>query len=223
MLRDRIRKYLEVYFRWPALSDVTSEVMIRYSEPWRGYHNLRHIETLLDALEDNPVISNNKDILNQLAIVAIFHDIVYKPWKKDNEEKSAQLFKKLWKKHSINSENRSTVEHIIVNCILQTKNHDGAKHFDRVFNSLDMAVISGTKEEVMEWEKGISKEYSFVPYGIYKKHRIEFLEEYSEYPNIKMLIEYVQKRKKFNNSTTYFIGNYTKHFLNKISDFFIFE
>ncbi len=222
-LRIRIKKNLSVYFKANFLNMITNMIIERHTEPWRAYHTMKHINSILDMLEDNAVVFSNRDVYGQLFLVAVYHDIVYKPWRKDNEKMSAELFKKHWTKYAKKSPNKNIIENFVYNCITQTKNHDGEKHLEHVFNSLDMSIISGTKEEVMLWEKEIAKEYSFIPYKIYKKHRLEFLEKFSQYGNIIKVIEYVKNTKSTNNPLLYFLNSYFKLYSHKISKFFTID
>lgn len=222
-LRIRIKKNLSVHFKASFLNMITNTIIERHNEPWRAYHTMNHINSILDMLEDNAVIFSNKEVYAQLFLVAVYHDIVYKPWRKDNEKMSAELFKKHWAKYAMKSPNKEVLGNFVYNCIIQTKNHDGEKHLEHVFNSLDMAIISGTKEEVMLWEKEIAKEYSYVPYKTYKKYRLEFLEKFSQYGNISKVIEYVKSTNKTNNPVFYFLKNYFKLCSRKINKFFTID
>lgn len=93
-MKDRIKKILYNHFNQNYLDKIVSEILFKYNEPWRGYHDLSHIENLLDQLDSNICIKKFDDIYYHLSLCIIYHDIVYKPWKKNNEEQSAELFKK---------------------------------------------------------------------------------------------------------------------------------
>jgi predicted metal-dependent HD superfamily phosphohydrolase len=65
-----------------------------YTEPHRRYHNLGHLEHCLHALDMAATVAHDPDAL-ELAIW--FHDLVYIPGAKDNEERSAEVFSRLMK------------------------------------------------------------------------------------------------------------------------------
>lgn len=222
-LRKRLRNILGVYFRHSALEIVVNEILHRHNEPWRAFHTMEHIISILDMMDDNPVLVGNNEKYNKLAMVALYHDIVYKPWRKDNEEKSAEYFQTHWRKYYKKFPEQYVVENFIHKCILQTKKHDGKKHLEHIFNSMDMSIISGTKQELLDWENKISFEYSFVSYPMYKKRRINFLFDYKQHGNIEYLMNYVRDSNKSNSPILYFIKNKYINFLHNVEKFFLID
>ena len=65
---------------------VWNRLFQRYSEPHRSYHNLRHVNSMLDELDR--VMQGG--VAMELAIW--FHDVIYDPKSKDNETRSAEFF-----------------------------------------------------------------------------------------------------------------------------------
>lgn len=63
-----------------------SRLIPRYGEPHRHYHTWHHIAEVFDASER---ISSDKSL--ELTLAIFFHDAVYVPLAKDNEERSADL------------------------------------------------------------------------------------------------------------------------------------
>jgi len=66
---------------------ILKEVIEKYTEPHRSYHNLSHIYSLLMMAEEYYDFIENP-ILFELSIW--FHDLIYDPSRNDNEEKSAE-------------------------------------------------------------------------------------------------------------------------------------
>ena len=66
---------------------ILEEVISKYSEPHRSYHNLSHVYSLLMMAEEYYDFIENP-ILFELSIW--FHDLIYDPSRNDNEEKSAE-------------------------------------------------------------------------------------------------------------------------------------
>ena len=67
------------------------EIENKYTQPWRFYHTLAHLETILKEFELVQPAVQEVDVL----LFAIFyHDIVYNPLHSNNEQKSARLFRK---------------------------------------------------------------------------------------------------------------------------------
>ena len=80
--------------------------------------------------------------------------------------------------------------------ILDTKSHEPQTQLSKIFCEMDMSVVKGDFERLLEWEKGISQE--FKEYGsLYKEGRLKFLESLiNNYPtnaeNIMKLIDWVK-------------------------------
>src|SRR5690554_3729785 len=66
-----------------------TEIETQYSSKKRYYHNLIHLENMLNELND--VKSQVKD-LDTLLFAIYYHDIIYDATKSDNEHQSALLF-----------------------------------------------------------------------------------------------------------------------------------
>jgi pantetheine-phosphate adenylyltransferase len=167
------------------------DILSRWKEPHRYYHNESHLQFLLGEIEglahEGRISTAQKEIL---LMIAFFHDAVYDATAPDNEEKSAELFK------HVTGENDNTST--IVQAILDTKTHQPASDISRIFSELDMAVVTRSDfKELLAWEKGIAKEYQFVDYSLYKTGRIALLEHFArQHPengaNLQNLIGYLQ-------------------------------
>lgn len=65
-----------------------------YNADERKYHNIFHINNLIDQLNRLPeaVLEPGTDAYRELYLAICYHDAVYVPWTEDNEERSAALF-----------------------------------------------------------------------------------------------------------------------------------
>lgn len=165
-----------------VLKSLTNEIKIgyfkeKYSEPHRYYHTWEHILYMVDKAEKYGYLYNN------VILAILFHDIVYDPLRKDNEEKSSELFKSFFPDNEI-----------VYNAILNTKTHTDGDDVSRMLNILDLYVLTyGTLGDFMKYEDNIFKEYQFVDLNVYKKNRIEFLQ--TNFKNIKPeYIDYIRNR-----------------------------
>ena len=87
------------------INDTVENIIEHWNEPQRSYHSLNHLKDLLEMIKKLKIPSNPKDfdpqnprLINNhlfylLVLTAIYHDIIYDPKLKDNEEKSAEYFK----------------------------------------------------------------------------------------------------------------------------------
>lgn len=163
------------------------EILERWSEPWRKYHNLDHLNDLFHQIQMHPDLDENKK--EMLYITAIFHDIVYKPDRKDNEFNSMYFLIE-------RSKNVSKVKEI-AKMILETIDHNASSPLSHIFLEMDMDIVKRTYDELLAWEGGIEFEYNFMSKENYKCERIKFLEKtITKYPcnaeNLLQLIEYVR-------------------------------
>jgi pantetheine-phosphate adenylyltransferase len=121
--------------------DITyDEIVQRWSEPHRHYHNVDHLVDLLVEIQQHfegfftGFIINLHDIL---VMAAIFHDIVYDPKRDDNENRSNDFFlkgglpQKLKKQRAQKKRQRVFLE--VGGIILATKYHNPSSYLEEVF------------------------------------------------------------------------------------------
>lgn len=161
---------LEVFKKY----NINPNILLRYDELHRFYHNWYHIEYMLLKAQEQGILSD------ELLLAIVFHDIIYNPKLKDNEEKSAELF---WS-YVQNEE--------IKQAILDTKTHVPNSYLSTLLCRLDLDVLYSDYETFVDFENKIFKEYQFIDYKKYKEHRLKFLENYSINPQF---IDYVKFRK----------------------------
>lgn len=176
-----------------------------YNETHRYYHNLKHLQYILDVIhvlyQDSKITSNEYNILVQ---AAIYHDIVYNPKRTDNETKSIEFYLSIVNN---NFNNLSKIELKNIDKIVQIIND--TKHrtppidkLSRVFWEIDNSILLSDFKTLLQYEDDIFKEYQFVSYQIYKEKRIEFLNSCLDIKyfqinkdNILRLIDYINYRK----------------------------
>src|SRR5687768_12043317 len=72
----------------PEPPGLLSALIARYSEPHRAYHNIRHIDECFEALAPAAHLAER---LAEVHLALWFHDAIYDPRRKDNEQASADL------------------------------------------------------------------------------------------------------------------------------------
>src|SRR5262245_47509972 len=71
----------------PALSRTDfDDLANRYEEPHRAYHNLRHLRHVLETIDQLRGLVSD---VTSVELAAWFHDVIYDPRGKENEEQSA--------------------------------------------------------------------------------------------------------------------------------------
>jgi predicted metal-dependent HD superfamily phosphohydrolase len=130
-----------------------------------------------------------------MVVVGIFHDIIYDPQRKDNEEKSAELLMSysktgmsLWLSNNIENAKK---------LILATKTHDKIHELISNFNKFDCSILDRGFADLLKWGEQIYKEYEFAG-ELYKDRRIKFLElsipdHMENLENLNRLIKYIKR------------------------------
>jgi len=154
--------------------DDTYNIVVRaYNESHRFYHNKHHLEKVLEDIEKTRSMAKSWDTL---FVAAVFHDFVYAPLSRTNEEDSARLcleLTKVW--------NWSEVEKAkITSLIISTKKHlesDRSGDFGLLSNAdLKIFAVPPKTYDFVIWK--IYREFEKVPWIIFRKKRMEFLEKF---------------------------------------------
>ena len=196
MIDDKYIKILKSY----GIEISADEILKCYSEPHRYWHTIDH---LLDIIREINKLYKNKRInkreYNILIISAIFHDIVYDPKRKDNEDKSVGFMLSKCNGTPIIDENivSSDISRVS-SIILNTKYHISKDNLSKKFNKIDTNILNLDFKTMLEWENGIYLEYKWAGKEKYKEERLKFLlksikEHKSNEHNIRELIKFVFK------------------------------
>lgn len=146
-----------------------TELIARYNEPHRFYHNIFHINDMLNITMG--CRSSNVGIVN---LIIWYHDAIYDPTRKDNEEKSAELAIEQLKNHL-------TTEDVdyVASGILLTKHQ-----FSSNLLTTDMSIVIDADLYILshDWcytayARAIRKEYSHCSDSQYIAGRKQFLEK----------------------------------------------
>lgn len=151
------------------------EIISRYTEKHRRYHNLQHIQSLL-ALSDAYYTQLQRPDVVLWAI--FYHDIIYNVPGSNNEEKSAALAAQRLKECRIPDDVITAVTRFII-C---TKNHQ--PNFPQndlyYFLDFDMAILGSPAATYQAYTQAIRQEYKFYPSPLYKAGRKKALKHFIE-------------------------------------------
>lgn len=131
------------------------ELTAAYTEPHRYYHTLRHIYEMFAALH-----ATGFSLSTEQMLAVWFHDVVYDPQRKDNEERSAEKMLELVSDYDrvCPTEDIAMVEQII----LDTKDHAPAMDESRPVLDADMCILGSSWDRYVEYTRQIGAEYSFL-------------------------------------------------------------
>jgi len=187
-LKTTFFELLEKHSDDPALKqELWNEIVENYSHKKRHYHNLSHLENLIQQL------SGLKEMISDWEMVlfsVFYHDIVYNTTSQENEEKSALFAEARMEKLKIAKEE-------IEKCkaaILATKSHEVSSDKDiNLFTDADLSILGAKWEEYSNYAKQIRKEYSIYPALIYNPGRKKVLHHFLHMQNIFKTPEFFDK------------------------------
>lgn len=160
------------------ISDVMFvELCSSYLAKSRCYHGLTHIRCMLESLELHRAQLRDPDLLS-LAIW--YHDAVYIPLCNDNEEQSAGLAIKNFKKY-LSPKKLKRLESLII----ATKHQSTLPDFDNDtawLHDLDLEILGQNPENYKTYSQNIRREYSLVPQVLYNTGRKKVLKIFLERP-----------------------------------------
>ena len=146
---------------------------VQYKETTRYYHNWKHIKVMLRSLDDYP--ENINDILS-IELAIWFHDVIYIPFRKDNESRSAKLFYEQLSLYLPIERTRKVMGYIEA-----TKNHSRTTDKDlQLLLDLDLAILGQPKEAYQNYANQIREEFGYVPSFLYKQGRKLVLKSFLE-------------------------------------------
>lgn len=160
-----------------------TSVLDNYEHPHRAYHNLEHLQEVLAYMYAHGPVSD----LQFLA--AVYHDAIYWPRLKNNEQASADLFKR----HAGNKLSDKAIAEV-EGMILDTIEHKPTTPASELLQQADLAILNQPLHRLIAYEKGIYKEYQFVPYAAYKEARIRVLQNLNTDGRLDALLDYVNTR-----------------------------
>ncbi|XXY88606.1 hypothetical protein WME98_44960 [Sorangium sp. So ce296] len=154
-----------------------SAVRAAYGEPGRAYHDLAHVREVLRR-----VAEVGRDVgwrrPREVVLAALFHDAVYAPGRRDNEEQSAELAREAVARWL---PGEGLDEGLIARLILLTARHGSLAPADvgedeALFLDCDMAILGSDAAAFDAYDRAIAAEYSAVPPELYAAGRRAFFE-----------------------------------------------
>lgn len=146
----------------------------------RSYHNWNHVENCLIELEQ----VNEEYVFEEKSLIAValfYHDSIYEPLEKDNEERSAERafidllalgFNVVYAKK-------------VYDLIMLTRHAGTCDYFSgQLIMDIDLAILGKDYPTFEEYDRKIRKEYLSVPEEEYRVERIKVLVSFLKKPSI---------------------------------------
>lgn len=194
---DEYKFKLNSKFRLHLINDLgiknnmIDQIIEKWCESHRYYHNIDHLFDILDSLETE-WSEGNIDIAEYqvLSVSALFHDVIYDPRSNQNEEESIKYYK----------DTVTDIDQRVINVILSTKyRKEPDNRLPQIFWNIDNSILRSDINDLLEYEVRIRKEFQFVDYSVYKEERINFLKscigKFDNDDNLRFLINYIENYK----------------------------
>lgn len=152
---------------------ILDDLLTRYTEPHRAYHNLSHLANMFGALSS---ISEDQKVGRDGALdFAIwFHDAVYDPTRADNEAQSAGLAQESLERLGAEPALIQRVTQII----LATQNHQANDPDTALFLDADLAILGAEPKTYRAYARAIRQEYAWVPEALFRERRAQVLQKF---------------------------------------------
>jgi predicted metal-dependent HD superfamily phosphohydrolase len=147
--------------------------VVRGWSSWgRHYHTLGHLEACLrefDAARDLAIHPG------EVELALWFHDVVYRTWRSDNEERSAALAAEVMSRRGAES---AAIQRV-ASCILATRHRGREPNGDAALVvDIDLSILGQPEETYQEFERNVRREYWWVPRRRYVAGRCAILESF---------------------------------------------
>lgn len=160
---------------------LAEELRRRHAEPQRAYHDWTHVAALLAWHAERA--GHLHDLL-AVRLAILFHDAVYDPRAKDNEEQSALLLEQVMAGHCDPASLaraarmiRATAGHQLPEDLDPADQADAAEFLD-----MDLAILGAAAVHFDRYEAQVRAEYAHVPDHLFAAGRAAILESFLARP-----------------------------------------
>ena len=156
---------------------VFADLVMRYGEDGRYYHNLQHLGNVLQTVE---ALSELVTDYTAVQLAAWFHDAIYHrqplATSLSNEMQSAEFAAQTLQRMNVSTDTINLVHQLI--CATQLAAlvpHDANFH---VLLDADLAILAADREQYDQYAAAIRQEYAFVPDDAYRDGRCQILQSF---------------------------------------------
>jgi predicted metal-dependent HD superfamily phosphohydrolase len=155
-----------------------NQIVAAYSERHRSYHTLQHLRECLAQFEAASALARRPA---EVELALWFHDAVYDPKARDNEERSAD-----WAGRSILAADcEAAIAERVRALVLATDGHAASDDPDTmVLLDVDLAILGAEPARFAEYGRQVRAEYAHVPEAEYRTRRSQVLATFLARPRI---------------------------------------
>ena len=162
---------------------VWTDLINRWGEPHRGYHNLQHLLHVLIVIDK---LARDGEDLRATRLAAWFHDAVYDPKASDNEARSAELAGTALASMAIDPALIDEVRALI----MMTETHETGTDASRaglLMHDADLAILGVPAAQYLRYVNGVRAEYAHIPDDDFKTARSAILRGFLDQEQIYLL------------------------------------
>jgi len=145
-----------------------------YGEPHRHYHTRQHLTECFGHLDELRVCAEHPA---EVEIALWFHDAIYAPRKRDNEQRSAQ-----WASDCVLAAGAEAAVAARVHDLVMATCHRAVPttRDAEVLVDVDLAILGAEPRRFDEYEAQVRREYAWVPGILYRRERRKVLMEFAQ-------------------------------------------
>ena len=164
----------------PSYDECLVEAELRargaYAGPQRHYHDERHLDECLRELDWINDLNANKRRILRWAI--LWHDAVYEPGLRDNEERSAELAALELTRCGVAAGDVAEVARLIR--LTEQQNADSGDRLGRLMVSIDLSILGSDADRYRHYAEDVRREYAHVPDPLWRTGRTMVLQRLLE-------------------------------------------
>jgi predicted metal-dependent HD superfamily phosphohydrolase len=174
-----LREWADTWEWLGILAPDVQPLLTRYTEAHRHYHNAAHVVTCLGELHGigAPLAGDDRGALD---LALFFHDVLYDPQRKDNEEASA-----VFAHHFLAGLVEPPLAKQVARLVRITDHrHPPAAPDEGLVIDADLSILGQPRAVFTAYEQAIRKEYAHVPDRAFRAGRAKVLEHFLAQPRI---------------------------------------
>jgi predicted metal-dependent HD superfamily phosphohydrolase len=144
-----------------------------WREPQRHYHSPQHLSECLDLLRAHRDLAERPD---ELVLALWFHDAIYDPRAKDNEQRSAD-----WATRALSEARADPAAIARIHALILDTAHaaEPAPGDPSLLVDIDLAILGAAPSRFAEYEHQVRAEYAWVPGFLFRYKRRQLLREFA--------------------------------------------
>jgi predicted metal-dependent HD superfamily phosphohydrolase len=155
-----------------------NELVKRYSQPHRAYHNLEHIRECLLHLDSASHLLARP---TEAELAVWFHDVIYDTRGGENEELSARFAATILQSGGVENDSVQRIADLIRKT---SHRHSYLSGDAAIVADVDLTILGADPDRFNQYEIAIRVEYDWVPAPLYRRERRRILEQFLDRPHV---------------------------------------